>query len=148
MMMMMMMMMMRVFRMWSLAIHRAYREVLILIFAGGIHDIVGIAVLRFICPTEENLQPNFIPIFIDPVKYRKTGSFRIVQFSRNFAVTINPRKLKSAKYFQKIVHILLKLVLRNMGRIWLQFRVVPYSLAVRPVLCNYLKTICHYKPFD
>ena len=31
--------------------------------------------------------------------YRKTGNFRVVQFSRNFAVSINPRKLKSAKYF-------------------------------------------------
>ena len=38
---------------------------------------------------------------IDPVFpiYRKTGNFCVVQFSRNFAVSINPRKLKSAKYF-------------------------------------------------
>ena len=27
------------------------------------------------------------------------GNFRVVHFSRNFAVSINPRKLKSAKYF-------------------------------------------------
>ena len=33
------------------------------------------------------------------LKYRKTGNFYVVQFSRNFAVSINPRKLKSAKYF-------------------------------------------------
>ena len=32
-------------------------------------------------------------------EYRETGNFRVVQFSRNFAVSINPRKLKSAKYF-------------------------------------------------
>ena len=31
--------------------------------------------------------------------YRKTGNFRVVQFSRNFAVSINSRKLKSTKYF-------------------------------------------------
>ena len=31
--------------------------------------------------------------------YRKTGNFRVVQFSRNFAVSMNARKLKSAKYF-------------------------------------------------
>ena len=31
--------------------------------------------------------------------YRKTGNFRVIQFSRNFAVSINPWKLKSAKYF-------------------------------------------------
>ena len=36
---------------------------------------------------------------IDLVKYRKTGNFRVVQFSRNFAICINPRKLKSVKYF-------------------------------------------------
>ena len=41
--------------------------------------------------------------------YRKTGNFRVVQFSRNFAVSINPRKLKSAKYFP----IFEKIVLRN-----------------------------------
>ena len=41
--------------------------------------------------------------------YRKTGNFRVVQFSRNFAVCINPRKLKSAKYF----HTVEKLVSRN-----------------------------------
>ena len=33
------------------------------------------------------------------LNYRKTGNFRVVKFSRNFAVSINPRKLKSAKYF-------------------------------------------------
>ena len=33
------------------------------------------------------------------INYRKTGNFRVVQFSRNFAVSISPRKLKSAKYF-------------------------------------------------
>ena len=32
-------------------------------------------------------------------EYRKTGNFCVVQFSRNFAVSIDPRKLKSAKYF-------------------------------------------------
>ena len=32
-------------------------------------------------------------------KKRKTGNFWVVQFSRNSAVSINPRKLKSAKYF-------------------------------------------------
>ena len=42
-------------------------------------------------------------------RYRKTGNFRVVQFSRNFAVSMNPRKLKSARYF----HIFEKLVLRN-----------------------------------
>ena len=42
-------------------------------------------------------------------KYRKTENFRVVQFSRNFAVSINPRKLKSAKHFP----IFEKLVLRN-----------------------------------
>ena len=76
--------------------------------------------------------------------YRKTGNFRVVQFSRNFAVSISPRKLKSAKYFP----IFEKLVLRNWWHIWLQFAVVTYSPAVRPVICNYLKTNCHYKPFD
>ena len=32
--------------------------------------------------------------------YRKMGNFRVVQFSRYFAVSHEPRKLKSAKYFQ------------------------------------------------
>ena len=78
-------------------------------------------------------------------KYRNTGNFRVVHFSRNFAVSINPRKLKSAKYFPILFE---KLVLRNYWRIWLQFEVVTYSPAVRPVICNYLKTVCHHKPFD
>ena len=68
-------------------------------------------------------------------RYRKTGNFRVVQFSRNFAVSINQRKLKSAKYFP----VLEKLVSRNWWHIWLQFAVVTYSPAVRPVICNYLK---------
>ena len=42
-------------------------------------------------------------------EYRKTGNFRVVEFSRNFAASINPRKLKSAKYFP----IFDKLVLMN-----------------------------------
>ena len=42
-------------------------------------------------------------------KYRKMGNFRVVQFSRNFAVCFNLQKLKSAKYFP----IFEKLVLRN-----------------------------------
>ena len=33
------------------------------------------------------------------MSYRKTGNFRVVQFLQNFAVSINLRKLKSAKYF-------------------------------------------------
>ena len=36
---------------------------------------------------------------MDPLIYRKTGNFLVIQFLRNFAVSINPRKLKSAKYF-------------------------------------------------
>ena len=72
------------------------------------------------------------------------GNFRVVQFSWNFAVSINPRKLKSAKYLP----IFAKLVLRNFWRIWLQFVVVTYSPAERLVTCNYLKTVCHYKPFN
>ena len=59
--MMMMMMMMKIFRMWSLAIHRETEKT------------AGIAVFRLIlCPIEENLQnwrPNSSPIFIDAVKY-------------------------------------------------------------------------------
>ena len=41
--------------------------------------------------------------------YRKTGNFRVIQFSQYFAVSINPRKLKSAKYFP----IFEKIVLSN-----------------------------------
>ena len=74
-------------------------------------------------------------------RYSKTGIFCVIQFSWNFTVSINPRKLKSAKYFP----IFEKFVLRP---IWLQFAVVTYSPAVRPVICNYLKTTCQYKPFD
>ena len=40
--------------------------------------------------------------------YRKTGSFRIVKFSRNFAVNINPQKLKYAKYFPIFEILLLR----------------------------------------
>ena len=34
--------------------------------------------------------------------YRKMGNFRVVQFSLNFAVGQDPRKLKSAKYFPSL----------------------------------------------
>ena len=34
--------------------------------------------------------------------YRKMGNFRVVQFSRYFAVRRDPRKLKSAKYFPSL----------------------------------------------
>ena len=52
----MMMKMKSVFGMWSLAIHRAYREDSDLSLFGRICDIVEIAVLWLICPMEENLQ--------------------------------------------------------------------------------------------
>ena len=38
---------------------------------------------------------NFLPLS----NYREVGNFHVVQFSRNFTVSINPRKLKSVKYF-------------------------------------------------
>ena len=37
------------------------------------------------------------PVFY--IIYRKTENFRVIQVLRNLAVSINPRKLKSAKYF-------------------------------------------------
>ena len=58
-------------------------------------------------------------------RYRKTGNFRVIQFSRNFTVSSSPQKLKSTKYFR----IFEKLVLRNLWHIWLQFAVVTYSPA-------------------
>ena len=76
-------------------------------------------------------------------EYRKTGNFRVVQFSRNFAVSINPRKLKSAKYFPIFEKISVE-------------ELVAYTVAI----CgSYLFTCgktsnmqlsknCHYKPFD
>ena len=90
---------------------------------------------------ETGPDPKNIQIFCS---YHKPGNFCVVQFSRNFAVSIKPRKLKPAKYFP----IFENLMLRNWWVIWLQFAVVTYSPAVRPVICNYLKTVCHYKPFD
>ena len=36
------------------------------------------------------------------VKYRKMETFRVAQFSWNFAVGKDPRKLKSAKYFPSL----------------------------------------------
>ena len=76
--------------------------------------------------------------------YRKTGNFRVVQFSRNFAASINPRKLKSATYFpifekNSVEELVAYMV--AVGGIYL----MP---AVRPIICNYLKTVSHYKPFD
>ena len=72
-------------------------------------------------------------------KYRKTGNFRVVQFSRNFAVSINPRKLNSAKYF----HIFKKISIEEL----VAYMVAVYGSYlfawVRPVICNYLKIICH-----
>ena len=75
-------------------------------------------------------------------KYRKTGNFCVVEFSWNFAVSISPQKLKSAKYFPIFEKISVEELVAYM------VAVVTYSPAVRPVICNYLKTICHYKPFD
>ena len=46
------------------------------------------------------------------------------------------------------IHEIFSYFLRNYWRIRLQFAVVTYSPAVIPVIFNYLKTICHYKPFD
>ena len=37
--------------------------------------------------------------------YRKMENFRVVQFSRNFAVCRDPRKLKSAKYFSSLFKV-------------------------------------------
>ena len=42
---------------------------------------------------------RFSAKFASKMQYRKTGNFGVVQFSRNFAVSLNPWKLKSAKYF-------------------------------------------------
>ena len=38
--------------------------------------------------------------------YRKMGNVRVVQFSRYFAVSHEPRKLKSAKYFPSLTNCL------------------------------------------
>ena len=35
-------------------------------------------------------------------EYRKMENFRVIQFSRNFAVGRDPRKLKSAKYIPSL----------------------------------------------
>ena len=78
------------------------------------------------------------------MKYRKTGNFRVVQFSRNLAFSINPRKLKSAKYFPIFEKISVKELVAYMAAIG-GIYLLP---AVRPIICNYLKTISHYKPFD
>ena len=39
-------------------------------------------------------------------EYRKMENFRVVQFSRYFAVSREPRKLKSAKYFPSLTNCL------------------------------------------
>ena len=50
---------------------------------------------------------------LDAVVYRKMGNFRVVQFSRYFAVSHEPRKLKSAKYFPSSMNILFAFVQNN-----------------------------------
>ena len=41
-----------------------------------------------------------------PINYRKMGNFRVVQFSRYFTVSREPRKLKSAEYFPSLTNCL------------------------------------------
>ena len=65
--------------------------------------------------------------------YRKTWNFRVVQFSRNFAVSID----RSGKIkIRKIFHIFGKISVEELVAIW-----ITYSPAVRPVICSYLKTM-------
>ena len=45
--------------------------------------------------------------------YRKMGNFRVVQFSRYFAVSREPRKLKSAKYFPSLINCLFAFIQNN-----------------------------------
>ena len=41
----------------------------------------------------------------EDTNYRKMGNFRVVQFSWNFAVGRDPRKLKSAKYIPSLSQV-------------------------------------------
>ena len=41
------------------------------------------------------------------------GNFRVVQFSRYFAVSCDPRKLKSAKYFPSLTNCLFTFIQKN-----------------------------------
>ena len=43
-------------------------------------------------------------------KYRKMGNFHVVQFSRYFAVSHEPRKLKSAKNFPSLINCLFAII--------------------------------------
>ena len=49
------------------------------------------------------------------VMYRKMENFRVVQFSRNFAVGRDPRKLKSAKYIPSVSKV--KAIINNRTKI-------------------------------
>ena len=65
--------------------------------------------------------------------YRKTVNFRVVQFLRNFAVSID----RSGKIkIREIFHIFGKISVEELVAIW-----ITYSPAVRPVICSYLKTM-------
>ena len=56
---------------------------------------------------------------------------------------------QSAKIkIHKIFSYFWKISVEKLVGIWSQFVVVTYLPAVRPIIFNYLKTICHYKPFD
>ena len=54
----------------------------------------------------EHVKDNYYARFHNP-SCPKMGNFRVVQFSRYFAVSREPRKFKSAKYFPSVIICLL-----------------------------------------